>query len=212
MTTFNKVFYSLVKWSLFFILKIYNRLTVRRLAPLPERNYIAIANHCSNLDPIIVGAAFPGRFRILAKSELYEPFIFGRIVKALGTIPVKKEDSQSAGASLRLFLRLLSEGENVLLFPEGGRSMDGKLQPLEGGVALIALKSGAPIVPAYVAGTFEAMPPGAKFVKPARLSAVIGEAIDTGEYASLGKEGRNLLLRRLEEELASLEPKARALL
>jgi len=100
----------------------------------------------------------------------------------------------------------------VLLFPEGARSLDGKLQPLEGGAALIAVKSGAPVVPAFVAGTFEAMPPGAKFVKPLHLSVIVGETIETSDYASLGREGRDKLLKKLEEELASLEPKARALL
>jgi 1-acyl-sn-glycerol-3-phosphate acyltransferase len=159
-----------------------------------------------------MGAIFPGRLRFLAKAELFEPFIFGSMVRALGATPVLKQDSQSAGAALRAFLKLLDDGENVLLFPEGGRSLDGKLQPLEGGAALIALKSGAPVVPAFVAGTFEAMPPGSKFVKPLHLSVVVGETIETAEYARLGREGRDLLLKKLEEELVSLEPRARALL
>lgn len=74
------------------------------------------------------------------------------------------------------------------------------------------MKSGAPVVPVFVAGTFEAMPPGAKFVKPLHLSVVVGETIDTTDFTSRGREGRDLLLKKLEEELISLEPKARALL
>lgn len=212
MTLSNKLFYFFVKWFFYISLKVYNRISIRWLSPLPRRNYIVIANHCSNLDPVVMGAIFPGRLRFLAKAELFEPFIFGSMVRALGATPVLKQDSHSAGAALRAFLKLLDDGENVLLFPEGGRSLDGKLQPLEGGAALIALKSGAPVVPAFVAGTFEAMPPGSKFVKPLHLSVVVGETIETAEYARLGREGRDLLLKKLEEELVSLEPRARALL
>ena len=142
MTLSNKLFYFFVKWFFYISLKVYNRISTRWLSPLPRRNYIVIANHCSNLDPVVMGAIFPGRLRFLAKSELFEPFIFGSMVRALGATPVQKQDSQSAGAALRAFLKLLDDGENVLLFPEGGRSLDGKLQPLEGGAALIAMKSG----------------------------------------------------------------------
>jgi len=205
MTFFQKTFYFLVKSFFFICLKVYNRLSIRWGTSLPDRNVIVIANHCSNLDPVVMGAVFPRRVRFLGKSELFEPFLFGSMVRALGVVPVDKQDSQSAGTALKAFLRLLKEGENVLLFPEGGRSLDGKLKPLEGGAALIAMKSGAPIVPAFVSGTFEAMPPGAKWVKPVHLAVVFGETIETGEYMSLGREGRNKLVIKLQETLESLE-------
>lgn len=212
MKLFNGFFYYLIKWFFFILLKIYNRLTVRQLSSLPEGNFILIANHCSHLDPIVVGVAIPGRLRFLAKAELFEPLFLGTVLKLLGVVPVLKQDSQSAGATLRAFLKVLSEGENVVIFPEGGRSSDGKLQPLEGGAALIALKSGAPVVPAFVAGTFEAMPVGKKMVKPLRLAVVIGEAIETSEYAEMGKKGRELLLEKMSSRLSALEAPARDLL
>lgn len=212
MKFYNKAFYFLVKWFFFIILKVYNRLAVRKLAPLPDKNFILIANHCSHLDPLLIGAAIPGRLRFLAKAELFESLFLGTVLRLLGVVPVLKQDSQSAGATLRAFLKVLAEGENVVLFPEGGRSTDGKLQPLEGGAALIALKSGAPVVPAFVAGSFEAMPPGVKMVKPGRLSVVIGESIDTAEYADMGKKGRELLMDRMSKELTSLESPARAMI
>ena len=212
MKFYNKAFYFLTKWFFFTLLKIYNRLTVRRLGPLPAGNFILIANHCSHLDPLVVGASIPGRLRFLAKAELFEPLFLGTVLKLLGVVPVLKQDSQSAGATLRAFLKVLGEGENVVIFPEGGRSPDGQLQPLEGGAALIALKSGAPVVPAFVAGTFEAMPTGVKMVKPLRLSVIIGKPIDTGEYVEMGKKGREQLMERMSAELASLESPARALI
>jgi 1-acyl-sn-glycerol-3-phosphate acyltransferase len=204
MTYFNRIFYFFVKWSFFIALKVYNRLSIRWTSPLPERNVIVVANHTSNLDPVIMGAVFPRRLRYLAKAELFEPFLFGSMVRALGSIPVRKQDSQSAGTALRTFLKLLESGENVLIFPEGGRSLDGKLKPLEGGVALIALRSGAPIVPAFITGAFEAMPPGSKWVKPLRLSIVFGETVDSSKYIPFAKNGRDMLLKDLNEIFVSM--------
>ena len=205
MTLFHRIFYFFVKWFFFICLKLYNRMTVRWKAPLPERNVIVIVNHCSNLDPAVMGAIFPRRLRYLAKAELFRSGIFGGMIRALGAIPVQTRDSQSAGTALRAFLNLLKDGENVLLFPEGGRSLDGKLQPLEGGAALIAMKSGAPVVPVFIAGTFEAMPPGVKWIKPGKISVLLGEAIDTLPYIEDGREGRARLLERFEKTLISLE-------
>ena len=205
MTTYwNRVFYFFVKWFFFIALKVYNRLSIRWTSPLPERNVIVVANHTSNLDPVILGAVFPRRLRYLAKEELFKPFIFGNMVRALGSIPVRKSDSQSAGTALRTFLKLLEGGENVLLFPEGSRSLDGKLQPLEAGVALIALRSGAPIIPAFISGAFDAMPPGSRWVKPLHLSIVFGDTIDSAKYIPFGKEGREMLLKDLNEVFISL--------
>ena len=204
MTYWNRVFYFFVKWFFFIALKIYNRLSIRWTSSLPQRNVIVVANHASNLDPVIMGTVFPRRLRYLAKEELFKPFIFGNMVRALGSIPVRKSDSQSAGTALRTFLKLLESGENVLIFPEGSRSLNGELQPLEGGVALIALKSGAPIIPSFISGTFEAMPPGSRWVKPLHLSIVFGDTIDSAKYIPFGKEGREMLLKDLNEVFISL--------
>ncbi len=204
MTYFNRVFYFFVKWFFFIALKVYNRLSIRWTTALPDGNVIVVANHTSNLDPVILGAVFPRRLRYLAKEELFKPFLFGSMVRALGSIPVRKSDSQSAGTALRTFLKLLESGENVLLFPEGSRSLDGKLKPLEGGVALIALKSGAPIIPAFISGAFDAMPPGSRWVKPLHLSIVFGETIDSSKYIPFGKDGREMLLKDLNDVFVSL--------
>lgn len=200
----GSLFYFLVKNFFKVFFRVYNRTTVRWAGVLPDRNMILISNHCSNLDPVVLGAFFPRRLRYLAKSELFRSRLFGAIIRILGAVPVEKQDSQSAGASLRAFLKLLEDGEDVLLFPEGGRSPDGTLQPLEGGAALIAIKSGAPVVPAYVSGTFEAMPMGASTVRPVHIEVLFGEIIDPGEYGALGKEGRTKLMEKMRESFEDL--------
>ncbi|ADE57212.1 lysophospholipid acyltransferase family protein [Aminobacterium colombiense] len=202
------LFYTLTKIFCFIVLKLYNRLSVRWLASLPKEDpVIVVANHCSNLDPIIIGALFPRRLRYLAKSELFSTLGMSLLIRTLGAIPVKKQDLQSAGAALKAFLDLLEKGENVLLFPEGARSLNGKLQPLQGGVALIAMKSGAPVIPAFIKGSFESMPPGASFVRPNRIQVTFGEAIYPRELETglSAKDSRQQFLDRVYEALENLE-------
>ncbi|WP_024822121.1 MULTISPECIES: lysophospholipid acyltransferase family protein [Aminobacterium] len=204
----NHLFYKLAKLFCFLVLKIYNRLTVIwKKSLISTSPVIVAANHCSNLDPVIIGAVFPRRLRYLAKSELFTIPGLSLLIRILGAIPVVKQNSQSAGAALKAFLELLEQGENVLLFPEGARSRDGGLQPLEGGVALIAMKSGAPIIPAYIQGSFQSMPPGARFVRPTRIKVTFGPAIVPAErtIGLSSKEGRLKLLEDVEEALKKLE-------
>ena len=98
-------------------------------------------------------------------------------------------------------LKLLEDGEDVLLFPRAAAS-DGTPSPLR--AALIAIKSGAPVVPAYVSGTFEAMPMGASTVRPVHIEVLFGEIIDPGEYGALGKEGRTKLMEKMRESFEDL--------
>lgn len=202
------LFYNLVKYFFLICLKLYNRLRIRGKENIPKVDkVIVIANHCSNLDPIVAGVAFPERLRYLGKSELFSNPVFGFLIKALGAIPVSRESHQSAGSALRSFLTLLDRGENILIFPEGERSFDGKISSFQGGAALIAEKTGIPVVPAYIHGTHEAMPRGSSMVKPARIEIVFGKTVYPTELCGglPRKEARQLLLETLEERLKMLE-------
>ena len=204
---FDKLFYQLVRFFFRIVFLIYNRASVKWLTPLPESDrYIVAANHCSNLDPVLVGANFPRQLKYLAKDELFRPFFFGKIIRILGAIPVLQEDSKAAAAALKGFLNLLKEGNSVILFPEGSRSQDGKLKPLEGGAALISIKSGVPIIPAYVSGTFEAMPSGVAWVKPKKIRLFFGKAIyPPADSEKSSKEAREELTRTLTKVLSDME-------
>lgn len=204
----RNVFYIITKLFFFICLKVYNRLQIRGLDGIPRsEKMIVVANHCSNLDPVAVGVSFPGKLSYLAKAELFRNPVLGFFLKVLGAIPVSRESNQSAGAALKAFFAILESGSNVLLFPEGSRSFDGKLQALEGGAALIAMKSGVPVLPAYVAGTHEAMPRGASGIKPSKITITFGEMIYPEELAKglSSKEARTLMLQRIEEALRSME-------
>lgn len=208
----SRAFYALIKYFCWGWLLLYHRLTIKGRGNIPsERPFIVAANHCSNLDPVIVGVACPEKLRYMAKAELFDVPILRHLIKALGAVPVPRENRQGAAAVLKLFLSRLEREENVLLFPEGRRSPDGKLQPMEGGVALLAMKTGAPIVPVYVKGSFEALKSKAVFPRPTRISVHFGKPLHSGHFKQnlSEREARKALMGALEEQMQIMEADSR---
>ena len=201
----NRIFYAIVKVFFRLALRLYNRLSVRWEEPLPDEPMIVACNHCSNLDPLVVGCFFPRRLRYFAKEELFRSRLFAACIRALGAVPVSRADNASAAGALRGFMKLYQEGSDVLIFPEGGRSLDGKLQPLEAGVALIAAHERAPILPVFIRGSFDAMPPGARLVRPSKIVVTFGKPLRFPEEVYRGKDGRNLIMGSLTEAMKALE-------
>ena len=201
--------YWLAKHLCLIALKLHNKLRVEGLEKIPaERPVIVAANHTSNLDPVVVGCVFPDRLRPLGKIELFQinP-IFTWLMNNLGVIPVSKESGATAAAALKKFLGLLKDGESLMIFPEGARSLDGRLKPLEGGVAVLATNVAAPIVPLYVAGSFVAMPVGSKKITRHPIVARFGEPIMPLPKDQRGplKEERERIRNTLQKELERLE-------
>ena len=146
------------------------------------------------------------QLRYLAKDSLFKNIILKKIIQALGAISVSREDSQKAASVLKLLLSRLQDGENVLLFPEGTRSQDGKLQKLEGGVAFLSVKAMVPIVPVYVGGSFIACPRG-KMPIPSKLRLHWGKPIYPQTIVEeVGERGaREEILKQLTASLLHLE-------
>ena len=119
---------------------------------------IIAANHCSYLDPPLVGIAFRRGIHYLARKSLFEWPFLGPIFPRLNVIPVEQKN---AYRSARMgAIRVVREGGAVLIFPEGTRSPDGNLQRGQPGIGMIAAKTGAPVLPIWISGSFEAMPRG----------------------------------------------------
>ena len=202
----NPVFYWVVRNLFWLVLKVYNRCSVRWLAPLdPNERVIVACNHASNLDPIVVGSFFPRRLRYFAKEELFRSWFLGTSIRALGAVPVSRADNASAAGALKGFMKLYREGSDVLIFPEGGRSQDGRLQPLEAGVALIAAHERAPILPAFIKGSFDAMPPGLPFVRPSKITVTFGRPLRFSDAVYQSKGGRDVIMGELTAAMRALE-------
>jgi 1-acyl-sn-glycerol-3-phosphate acyltransferase len=206
------MFYWLARmfFKLYFL--IYHRVRIKGLRELEKfladlgGPVVLAANHASYLDPPAIGMAFPTPLRFVAWDELFKIPIFGALIRALGAVPVSQENKNSAAGLLRQVMGFVESGFSVLIFPEGRRSPDGNLLPLEGGVAMVALKTNAPVVPVWIDGTWNALPLHLTFPRPRKVTITFGEPITTGELAqgALGKDRRKILLDSLWNALQRL--------
>ncbi len=122
-------------------------------ASLPETGGVIVAvNHCANYDPVFMGLACPRQLAFLAKAELFRNPLLARLLRHLGSIPLHR-GSADTGA-LRAAAEALESGKPLLLFPEGTRSRTGRLQQGRRGVGMLAARSGCPILPVHLSGTF----------------------------------------------------------
>ncbi|OQX53941.1 MAG: hypothetical protein B5M48_02145 [Candidatus Omnitrophica bacterium 4484_213] len=153
------------------IFKLFFKLKVEGLKNLPRKtNFIVVANHSSFLDPLVVGAAIPKKVYWLATRGIYHISWLRWFLRRTESLPT--------GSSSEKAIYLLTKNKNVGLFPEGTRSFDGRLREFRRGVALLGIKTGRPIVPCAILGTYEALPRGAKFPKLFRsLKLKIGKPI-----------------------------------
>ena len=202
----NPLFYWLVRNTFRIVLRIYNRCSVRWLEDLdPDERMVVACNHASNLDPLVVGSFFPRRLRYFAKEELFRSWFLGTSIRALGAVPVSRADNASAAGALKGFMKLYREGSDILIFPEGGRSPDGRLQPLEAGVALIAARERAPILPAFIHGSFDAMPTGSRFVRPSKIVLTFGRTLRFPAEVYESRGCRDVIMGALTDAMRALE-------
>jgi 1-acyl-sn-glycerol-3-phosphate acyltransferase len=142
-------------WSLclpFFKFFYHNK--AHGLENLPSQGGIIAANHVSYLDPPLIGfTLFPRKACFLAKGALFTP-ILGWLLKQMGCYPVEK--GRNNLAAFKAIFDQAAQGKLVVIFPEGTRSFNGKLQKGQPGVSLLIEKSKAPVIPCYIKGTYEA--------------------------------------------------------
>ena len=168
----REVFYHFCRALVFLVLKVFFRLKVegQRNIP-PEGGVILASNHCSLLDPPLVGVSSRRPLYFLAKKELFDPPGFGTLIAALHAFPVSRGFGRKA---IEQVLNMLKAERMVLLFPEGTRQKDGTLGQARAGVGMIALKSGKPIVPVWVSGSHRAW---RAFIGLRRVQVCFGEPI-----------------------------------
>lgn len=139
-----------------------------------------LSNHESHLDPVIVGVMCPRQVCAMARSTLFKGML-GSLIRSYGAIPVDREGSGLGG--IRATLKQLKQGHTVLLFPEGTRSANGEMGPLEPGFIALVRRSKATIVPVGIEGSYEAMPRGTALPRPRRIGISFGEPISHQEIS-----------------------------
>ncbi len=196
--------YTIVKPVVVAIMKLLFRLEGHGQAHIPATGpVLLVANHSSLLDPPLVGGMSPRRMNFLAKAELFRIPLFGGLIRRLGSRPVRREGAD-AGA-LRTALRVLREDGVLLVFPEGTRGPEGVLREPKGGAGMLAVLSGAPVVPAYVRGSGRAWPRGRRLPRPGKVIVTFGPALRFGTPEAGGrKECYELASREMMAAIARL--------
>lgn len=156
--------YSIFKIILWMFFKLFFRLQVTGLENLPrEGPALVAANHASWWDPPVIGVNIPRYIHFMAKEELFKIPVLSLVIKKLQAFPVRRGAADRT--AIRTAIQLLESGELIGVFPEGTRSKTGSLGRPEAGVAMIALKTGAPIIPTAVMGTHATFSAGNRFPK-----------------------------------------------
>lgn len=167
--------------------------------------YLIACNHASHLDPPLIGSQIARQMRFFARKTLWQSRFIGWWLDQIETIAVDR-DSGDVGA-IRKVLAALNEDRAVVLFPEGTRSPDGRLQKPKAGVGLMACKSGVPVVPCRIYGSAEAFGKGRLLPRlGAPITIVFGAPLQAADYddPSLGKARYETAAQRIMDRIAAL--------
>ena len=165
--------YDVLRLIVVALMRLYFRLEARGVEHVPASGaLLLVANHSSLLDPPFIGGACRRKLCFLAKAELFRVPGFGRLIRAVNARPVRREGSDPR--ALKDALRVLEAGEALLVFPEGTRGPEGALREGKPGAGMLAVMSGAAVVPVYISGTGRALPRGRVLPRPAKVRVSFG--------------------------------------
>jgi 1-acyl-sn-glycerol-3-phosphate acyltransferase len=153
----------------------------------PKGAFLLLSNHQSYLDPIFCAGLLPIRMCYMARDTLFKNWFFGRVIRSVNAIPVKR--GQSDIAAIKAIIERLNSGLPVCLFPEGTRTPDGRIAPVKPGVALLSRRAKVPVVPMVIDGAYEAWPRNRKVFRPGcKVVAYYGEPISAQRIKEMGDE------------------------
>src|SRR3954451_22332962 len=183
-------------WSFFRVaFTFYFRWQVFNPERVPLKGPVVMAsNHASILDPPLGGAGLRRGINYLARESLFRFPVVGWVLRNWNSVPVDRDGGGAAG--LRAILDRLLAGGAIILFPEGTRTRDGKLQPARSGIGLTVIKSKAPVVPVRVFGTYAAFGRQHRFPRPKRVSVKYGKPM---LFENLRTEAKSCTKPRLKE-------------
>ena len=169
-----------------------------RPLPTPGTSVIFVANHSSIYDTPILFSALRHQLRVMAKATLaFVPFIGWHLARS-GHLLVNRKNP---GASIfKKMQRMIGEGASLMVFPEASRTSDGRMKPFKGGIFLLAIESGLPIVPISVAGSRVVMPKGRLMVCPATVQVILHDPVPT---KGLTRRDARALAERVQDIVGS---------
>ncbi len=185
----GRILYQIARFLIFFFARFIFRLRVSGVENLPSSGgFIIASNHLSYLDIPLLGYSLGRPAHYIAKKELFTIPVAGAILRLLGGIPIDRERIDRS--SVKMIIKRLNDGNIVVIYPEGTRSIDGRLQPGKPGVGFMARMSGRQVVPAAITGTDRAMPSGSWIPRPYPVTITFGKPLDfSNKQSSLTDRG-----------------------
>ncbi len=198
--------YHFYRWLARTLWRIYGGLEVRGLENVPATGPVLLfSNHQSFLDPILVQAVIPRVVHSMAKSTQFGSPIFRRLLTQLYSFPVRRFETDPQ--AVRQVLRRLEAGNAVIIYIEGERSWDGRLQPPRLGTVRVALKAGVPVIPVRVDGAYDAWPRWDRKIKRNRIQIEFRPALTFPKLVNKA-EREAALGEAAERIMAALGPSA----
>lgn len=190
-------------WARMLLRVSFVRLRIEGLEKIdPKGSYVFVANHLSYMDTPSILAAIPVQFRFMAKKGLFKIPFLGYHLSRAGHISVPRDNPREAVKSMTEAGRIIRErGISILIFPEGSRSANAKLQPFREGAFYIAINAGVQVVPVAISGSEKVLPFGSGTVSPDSILIRIGDPIPT---AGLTVKDRGALALKLHEAVYQL--------
>ncbi len=195
-----RLVYRGLRRALLVLAKLLVRVDVSGLHHIPETGGFILApgGHRSILDTPMAGLASPRVLRFMGAETYFNIPVLGSFLRAMGGFPVER--AMTDRLALRLSEEVLRNGEPLVVFPEGTRQEGPIVQPLKEGAAFLACRAEVPIIPVGLGGAERAMPKGARYVKPSKVTIIVGEPIYPPERAE-GERVKRSAVRSLSDEL-----------
>src|SRR5258708_25588537 len=203
----DPIYWAGVKGVVFFVRAVGVRVRVRGLERIPPGVCLFVANHNSSADARAVDGGIPRRIAILLKESLFKWPIVGQAFLSAHFIPVNRSAREAAIFSVEKATEALKAGRSFLIYPEGTRSTDGRLQTFKKGAVVMALKAGVPIVPVACSGAHKVMRKRSLRIYPGEILVEFLEPIDASKYSF---DERDALNDRVHDAMAAgLPPEQR---
>lgn len=192
--------YGAIRAALYGLAKVLVRVRITGQEHIPATGGFVLApgGHRSIIDTPLAALASPRVLRYMGAETYFKIPVLGSFLRAMGGFPVER--ALTDRMALRLSEEVLRNGEPLVVFPEGTRQEGPVVQPLKEGAAFLACRAGVPIVPVGLGGTERSMPKGARYIKPTKITIIVGEPIyppDRGD----GERVKRSAVRGVSDEL-----------
>jgi 1-acyl-sn-glycerol-3-phosphate acyltransferase len=190
----DPLYWAGVRGVMFFVRAVGVKVRIVGLERVPAGVCLFAANHTSSADAPAVVGAIPRCIAVLVKESLFKWPIVGQAFVLARFIPVKREIREAAIASVEKAAEAMRAGQSFLIYPEGTRSPDGRLQEFKKGAVVLAIKAGVPIVPVLCSGAHRIMAKRSLVIRPGEILVEFLAPIDAAKYSWEERDGLNQLV------------------